>query len=431
MKKVCMFGLGFVGLPLALSFAMRGCQVTGVDIDEKLVKDLNQGLTHHLEAYEGKGIQDILRTQIEQGRFRASTDGGEAMKDCDQIIVTIGIPVENHKHDMKPLLQVCRTVGRGLKTGDLVLIRSTVIPGTTRDLLVPILEKESGLQAGIDFDLAYSSERIAEGRAFHEFEHMPAALSGINPGSTQKAFELMSIVTKAPITQASCMEVVEASKVMENISRDVDIAMVNEFARFCKAMGVDIFEVVAVANTHQRVNLLNPGPGVGGYCLPNALFYLLPKADEMGVSLNLLTAARRVNEEMPRYVADLVLRNLNIAPSQAQIAVLGIAMKDYSNDDRMSPALSVIEALQQAGCTVRAFDPAVPSAYDYKVDSLEVAVKDAHGIVLLTLQHGIDYMNLDLMLELMSRDAKPFIVDTKNFYDPQLLWEKGFRWERI
>lgn len=241
----------------------------------------------------------------------------------------------------------------------------------------------------------------------------------------------MSIVTKAPITQASCMEVVEASKVMENVSRDVDIAMVNEFARFCKAMGVDIFEVVAVANTHQRVNLLNPGPGVGGYCLPNALFYLLPKADEMGVSLNLLTAARRVNEEMPRYVADLVLRNLSTAPSEAQIAVLGMAMKDYSNDDRMSPALSVIEALQQAGCTVRAFDPAVPSLYDYKVDSLEAALKDAHGIVLLTLQHGIDCMNLDLMMELMSRDAKPFIVDTKNFYDPRLLWEKGFHLERI
>ncbi len=431
MKKVCMFGLGFVGLPLALSFAMRGCQVTGVDIDEKLVADLNQGLTHHLEAYEGKGIQEILRHQIDQGRFQAVTDGQAAMKACDHIIVTIGIPVESHKHDMRPLIEVCHTVGAGLKAGDLVLIRSTVIPGTTRDLILPILEKESGLQAGIDFDLAYSSERIAEGRAFHEFEHMPAALAGINPASTQKAFDLMSIVTRAPIAQASCMEVVEASKVMENISRDVDIAMVNEFARFCKAMGIDIFEVVAVANTHQRVNLLNPGPGVGGYCLPNALFYLLPKADEIGVSLNLLSAARQVNEEMPRYVADLVLRNLKVAPSQAQIAVLGLAMKDYSNDDRMSPALFVIEALQNSGCTVKSFDPAVPSRYDFKVDSLEEAVKDAHGIVLLTLQHGIDFMNLDRLMELMSKDGQPFIVDTKNFYDPQLVWEKGFRLERL
>ncbi len=431
MKKVCMFGLGFVGLPLALSFAMRGCQVTGVDIDEKLVSDLSRGITHHLESYEGRNIQDILRTQLDQGRFRAIIDGGQAMGECDHIIVTIGIPVESHQHDITPLLEVCRTVGAGLKQGDLVLIRSTVIPGTTRDIILPLLEEESGLKAGQDFFLAYSSERIAEGRAFHEFEHMPAALAGINPASTEKAFDLMSIVTRAPITQASCMEVVEASKVIENISRDVDIAMVNEFARFCKGMGIDIFEVVAVANTHQRVNLLNPGPGVGGYCLPNALFYLLPKAEEVGVSLNLLATARQVNEAMPRYVADLVLRNLKVPPSQARIAVLGLAMKDYSNDDRMSPALGVIEALQSAGCTVKAFDPAVPASYDFKVNSLHEAAAGAHGMVLLALQNGIDLMNLDLLRELMDSNSQPFIVDTKNYYEPVLLRDKGFRLERI
>lgn len=426
-----MFGLGFVGLPLALSFAMRGCQVTGVDIDEELVKNLNQGISHHLEFYEGKGIQEILQSQLNQGRFRAVSDGPAVMGECDHIIVTIGIPVEGHQHDIRPLIEVCRTIGAGLKKGDLILIRSTVIPGTTRELILPLLEKESGLKAGHDFYLAYSSERIAEGRAFHEFEHMPAALAGIDARSTEKAFELMSIVTKAPILQASSMEVVEAAKVMENISRDVNIAMVNEFARFCKAMQIDIFELVAVANTHQRVHLLNPGPGVGGYCLPNALFYLLPKAEELGVELNLLTTARQVNESMPRYVADLVLRNLPVSPSQARIAVLGIAMKDYSNDDRLSPALAVIECLQNSGCTVRAFDPAVPGTYDFKVGSLIQAISGAHGIVLLSLQNGIDLMDLDLFRELMASDGQPFIVDTKNFYEPALLGAKGFRLERL
>jgi nucleotide sugar dehydrogenase len=430
MKKICMFGLGFVGLPLALSFAMRGCQVTGVDIDEQLIDDLNKGITHHLEFYEGKSIQEILQEQMAQGRFRAINDGPAAMRDSDHIIVTIGIPVDGHKHDISPLLEVCRTVGAGLKKGDLVLIRSTVIPGTTRDLVLPLLEKQSGLRAGQDFYLAYSSERIAEGRAFHEFEHMPAALAGIDEPSTEKALELMSIVTRATITQASSMEVVETSKVIENISRDVDIAMVNEFARFCKAMGIDIFEVVRVANTHQRVQLLNPGPGVGGYCLPNALFYLLPKAEELGVDLNLLTTARQVNEAMPRFVADLVLRNLQVPPSQSRIAVLGLAMKDYSNDDRMSPALAVIECLQKSGCTVKAFDPAVPSRYDFKVNSLKEALAGAHGLVLLSLQNGIELMNLDLFRELMTPDL-PFIVDTKNFYDPALIKEKGFQLERL
>jgi len=431
LKKVCMFGLGFVGLPLALSFSLRGCEVMGVDIDEQLVNELNDGHTHHLEAYEGKPIRELLKGQLASGRFRATTDGRAAMQACDNIIVTVGIPVEGNSHDMTPLVEVFRTVGQGLKKGDLVLVRSTVIPGTTRDIVLPILEEESGLQAGEDFYLAYSSERIAEGKAFHEFEHMPAALAGFNPVSGEKAFELMSIVTRAPIYLASAMEVVEASKVMENISRDVDVAMVNEFTRFCKAMGIDIFEVITVANTHQRVNLLTPGPGVGGYCLPNALFYLLPKAEELGVNLSLLSTARRVNEDMPGYVASLVLRNLPVAPNKAKIVALGLAMKDYSNDDRMSPALFVVERLQEAGCTVAGYDPAVPHQYDFKVDSLEEAVKGAHGIVVLARQNGIDFMQLARFKELMAQDGQLFIVDTKNLYEPEYVHNHGFKLERL
>jgi nucleotide sugar dehydrogenase len=431
MKKVAMFGLGFVGLPLALSFSMRGCEVTGVDIDEELVAQLNQGHSHHLEIYEGRGLPEILREQLAAGRFHAISDSRIAMQKCDNIIVTVGIPVEGNRHDMTPLIEVCRTVGQGLKKGDLVLIRSTVIPGTTRDIILPILEQESGLKAGTDFYLAYSSERIAEGRAFHEFEHMPAALAGLNKESSQRAFNLMSIVTKAPIIQASSMEVVETSKVMENISRDVDIAMCNEFTRFCKNMGIDIFEVVEVANTHQRVNLLTPGPGVGGYCLPNALYYLLPKAQELDVPLRLLQTARQVNDEMPHYVANLVLRNLPVAPAQARIAALGLAMKDYSNDDRMSPALAVIAALEETGCQVRAYDPAVPHHYPFKVNSLEEAVTGAHGIVVLARQHDLDAVNFDLFKRLMAREGQPFIVDTKNLYDPKLIWQHGFKLERL
>jgi nucleotide sugar dehydrogenase len=431
MRRVAVFGLGFVGLPLALSFSMRGCEVTGVDIDEELFEELNQGQSHHLEVYEGRSLVEILREQLAAGRFRAVSDGRAAMQECDNIIVTVGIPVEGNQHDMKPLIDVCHTVGQGLKKGDLVLIRSTVIPGTTRDVILPILEQESGLKAGSDFYLAYSSERIAEGRAFHEFEHMPAALAGLNEECSQRAFELMSMVTKAPIMQASAMEVVETSKVMENISRDVNIAISNEFARFCKNMGIDVFEVIAVANTHQRVNLLTPGPGVGGYCLPNALYYLLPKARELDVGLPLLQTARQVNDEMPRYVADLVLRNLPVAPAQARIAALGLAMKDYSNDDRMSPALAVIAALEKAGCQVRAYDPAVPNFYPFKVDSLEEAVKGAHGIVVLTRQHELDEVDFKVFKGLMADEVQPFIVDTKNVYDPEVARQHGFRLERL
>ena len=415
MTRVCVFGLGFVGLPLALSFAMRGCQVIGVDVDQTLVEDLNNGITHHLESYQELSIQDILRDELASGRFKASLDSTQAMRECDNFIVTVGIPVEGGKHDLSPIVSVCQVLSRGLKPGDLVLIRSTVIPGTTRNVILPILE-ESGLKAGTDFFLAYSSERIAEGKAFHEFEHMPAAVSGINEESTAKAHDLIAIVTRAPITRGSRMEVVEAAKVMENVSRDVNIAMSQEFARFARGLGIDIFEVIRVANTHQRVNLLIPGPGVGGYCLPNALYYLLPKAEEMGIELPLLTTARRINREVPSFVAGLALKNLTVPPGQAVLAVLGIAMKDYSNDDRISPAMDVIRHLQEAGCTVRAFDPAVPSKYPFKVDSLAEAVEGAHGVLVLARQNGIDYNDLALIRRGLVGDA-PFIVDTKNIYE--------------
>lgn len=422
-------GLGFVGLPLALSFAMRGCQVIGVDIDAGLVDDLNRGVTHHLESYRGKSIQEILGEELAAGRFRATVNGDEAMRLCDHFIVTVGVPVANGKHDLSPVTAVCRTMAKGLKTGDLVLIRSTLVPGTTREVIMPLLE-ESGLKAGTDFFLAYSSERIAEGKAFHEFEQMPAALAGIDEESTRRAAALISIVTRAEIVTASQIEVVEAAKVMENVSRDVDIAMINEFARFAKGLGVDIFEVVRVANTHQRVKLLTPGPGVGGYCLPNALYYLLPRADELGIDLPLLTTARRINDAVPAYVASLALRNLPVPPNQARLAVLGIAMKDFSNDDRMSPALSVIKHLQQTGCTVAAFDPAVPFSYPFKVDSLDQALHGAHGALVLAKQRGIDFQDLALFKSLMIGD-KPFIVDTKNIYHQAEVESFGLKLESL
>lgn len=425
MTTVGVFGLGFVGLPLALSFAMRGCTVVGVDVDWDLVEELNRGITHHLEYYGDKSIRDILQEELAAGRFQAVTDGQEAMRRCQNIIVTVGIPVAEGEHDLTPLVEVSRTISRGLKPGDLVLIRSTVIPGTTRRIVLPILE-ESGLKAGADFFLAYSSERIAEGRAFYEFENMPAALAGIDEASTDKAAELISIVTKARIVKASSMEVVETAKVMENISRDVNIAMSNEFARFTHAIGIDIFEVIEVANTHQRVNLLTPGPGVGGYCLPNALYYLLPRAREEGLEMPLISTARRVNDSVPAWVAGQALKALDVPPREARLAVLGIAMKDFSNDDRISPAIEVIQHLLDAGCEVRAYDPAVPARHPFKVGTLEEALRGAHGVLVLARQRDIDYHNLQLFKQLMAGN-RPFILDTKNIYRRAEVEAQGLR----
>jgi len=423
--KVAVFGLGFVGLPLALSYALRGCRVIGVDIDQNLINELNNGITHHLEKFHDTPIQEVLAEQLKNGRFSATANGREALAECTYHIMTVGIPVTDKGHDFSHIESCSRTIAAGLKKDDLVLVRSTMVPGMTRNFVLPILEG-SGLKAGEDFYLAYSSERIAEGKAFDEFENMPTLISGINAISAEKVRQLMSIITRAELHVASSIEVVETAKVMENISRDVNIAMVNEYARFCEALGIDIFEVIKLANTHKRVKLLTPGPGVGGYCIPNALHYLAPKADELDVPLRLLRTARRINEDVPAFVVSLVTKNLPVPAKDAKVAVLGMAMKDYSSDDRLSPALEVIKLMQLSGITVAAFDPAVPTKYDYKVDSLEEAVKDAHAILVLARQNSIGYTNYKLFSSLMSKAGPPVIVDTKNLYNRIEVEEHGF-----
>ena len=423
--RVAIFGLGFVGLPLALSYAIRGSHVVGVDVDENLISELNQGITHHLEKYHDTPIQTVLAEQLKNGRFKATANARETLAECNCFIMTVGIPVVDCDHDFSHIESCSRTIASGLKKGDLVLVRSTMVPGMTRSFVKPILE-ESGLKAGEDFYLGYSSERIAEGKAFDEFENMPTLISGIDEASGKQAAQLMSLVTKAELHLASAIEVVETAKVMENISRDVNIAMVNEFARFCEGLGIDIFEVIKLANTHKRVKLLTPGPGVGGYCIPNALHYLTPKADELGVPLKLLRTARRINEDVPAFVVSLVTKNLPVPAKDAKVAVLGIAMKDYSSDDRLSPALDIIELLALSGIKVAAFDPAVPTKHDFKVDTLEDAVKDAHAILVLAKQNGIGYTNFRIFNELMNKTGKPVIVDTKNMYHRKEVEEHGF-----
>lgn len=416
-KNLAVFGMGYVGLPLSLSFAFRGCSVVGVDVVEDLVDDINKGITHHTESFEGKSIQEILGEQLKEKNFHAVTDGEEAVKKCNNIIVTVGIPVRNGKHDLSDLVECLTHIGRKLKKGDLVIIRSTVIPGTTNEKLLPILERESGMKAGEDFYLAYSSERIAEGRAFEEFAYMPTVVGGINEESANRARALLSIVCKADVIIASSIEVVEASKVFENVQRDVNLAMVQEFARFAEGMDLDIHEIVGVANTHKRVNLLNPGPGVGGYCIPNAYYYLEPKAEEIGVSLDVLKLSREKNSKLPEVMVNLFERELIKTGKKlqgARIGVLGIAMKDYSNDDRLSPPIDIIRILEKKGAVVFAYDPAVSTEYAFKVSRLDAALEDKDGIIILAKQKEFDDIDLSYIFDKVNKGT--VLMDIRSMF---------------
>jgi UDP-N-acetyl-D-mannosaminuronic acid dehydrogenase len=411
--NVAVIGLGFIGLPLSLTYAMKGANVVGIDVNQHLINEINNGESHHLEYYKGKSLQDILREQLAAGRFRGTTSYQEASKQVDHYIITVGVDVKNGDPQFAHLRSAMETLASVLKKNDTVLLRSTVVPGTTEEMVKPILES-TGLKAGEDFFLGYSSERIAEGRAFEEFMNMPLAVGGINDHSRTKVKELLQVVTEAIVHEAE-IKVVETAKVIENIQRDVNIAMVQEFARFAEAVGMDTYELIKTANTHTRVNLLVPGPGVGGYCLPNALYYLLPKAREHHVSIELLEKARQINDGIPAFIAGEVEKGLNQQGKSiinSKIAVLGLAMKDFSNDDRISPTHDVIEILLKKGAKVHAYDPAVPNQYPYKATSLEEAVHDADALVFLTVQEEFVELDWDNILQQMS--ISPVLYDAKN-----------------
>lgn len=413
-KRVCVFGQGFVGLPLTLSFAFRGCKTIGVDVDERLVQQTNDGMTHHTEKFNEITIKEVLNMELEAGRYIATTDADRAVKDCNNIIVTVGIPIKNGEYIINYLENACRTIGRNLKKGDLIIIRSTVIPGTTEEFCKPILEQESGMKAGKDFYLAYASERIAEGLAFDEFANMPTIVGAINEESLDRAAELLSIVCKADVIKASNIKAVETSKVFENVQRDVNIAMAQEFARFTEGLGIDIFEVVKLANTHKRVNLLTPGPGVGGYCIPNAYYYIAPKAKEMNVPMDILKISREKNAVLPQFIVEKteeLLKGNGKKLKGSKIAILGLAMKDYSNDDRISPPIDICKILIEKDVDVKAYDPVVPTNYAFKVDSQDEALKDADAVLILTKQHEIDFDNFEHMSNISKEDV--VYVDTK------------------
>lgn len=413
-KNICVFGQGFVGLPLTLSFAFRGCTAIGVDVDENLVKNTKEGLTHHTEKLKRVTIKQVLRMELDNQRYDITTDGAYAVKNSNVIIVTVGIPIVNGSYVIDHLESACKIIGQNMKKNDLIIIRSTVIPGTTEEFCLPILENESGMKAGEDFFVAYASERIAEGKAFEEFANMPTIVGAINEESLNRAVKALSIVCKAEVIPASCIMAVETSKVFENVQRDVNIAMSQEFARFTEGLGIDIFEVVKLANTHKRVNLLTPGPGVGGYCIPNAYHYIAPKAEKMGVSMDILKLSRIKNAAIPEFIVEKIeelLREQGRELKGSKIAVLGLAMKDYSNDDRISPPVDICNLLLEKGAKVFAFDPVVPTEYDFKVNNQDEALKDAVGVLVLTKQYDIEFNDFEHMSKLLKKNA--ICLDTK------------------
>ena len=391
--EVAIVGAGYVGLPLGRCFAEAGIPVVLVDIDADRVASINRGESH---------VEDVpseaLATLVEAGTLSASTNY-DVTRDADAIVVALPTPLSvNREPDLSTVLSAARELGKRLRTGQLVSLESTTYPGTTREEILPILA-ESGLEVGKEFFLAFSPERIDPGREDWTVKTTPKVVGGVTPACTEKAVQLYERAIDT-VFRVSSPEAAELTKLLENIFRSVNIALVNELAQLCDRMHVDVWEVVEAAATKPFGFMsFKPGPGLGGHCLPVDPFYLAWKAREFDFYTEFIELAGKVNENMPYFCLEKITRALNSqkkAVKGSRVRLVGVSYKADVGDLRESPALKLIELLRYEGAEVSYHDPHVPELPEYALSSADldgsIGVLDCVAIV--TAHSGIDYAAL-------------------------------------
>jgi UDP-N-acetyl-D-glucosamine dehydrogenase len=387
MTSVGVIGLGYVGLPLAVAFAQEGCEVTAVDVDARKVEAIHAG-----ESY----IEDVPSELLRENSERIHADTRYArLERADAVLVCVPTPLTaNREPDLTPLLESTRALAGILQPGQLVVLESTTYPGTTRERVAPLLE-ESGLAAGRDFHLAFSPERVDPGRTDFTLRTTPKVVGGLTDACADRAEELYGIVCDT-VVRVSSPEAAELTKLLENIFRSVNIALVNELAMLTDRMGIDIWEVVEAASTKPYGFMrFEPGPGMGGHCLPVDPFYLSWRAREFDMATEFIELAGKVNQQMPYHCVTKVQRALNdsgLSVKGARVAVVGVSYKPGVGDVRESPALKIIELLKDLGADLVYHDPHVPSLNEMGLTStpLEEAVTDADLALIVTAHPGVD-----------------------------------------
>jgi len=427
-KKVCILGLGYIGLPTASTFATHGVKVLGVDVNPHIVETLRSGEIHIHEP----GLRDVVKAALASGNFSVSTQPEES----DAFIIAVPTPFHHNKFgeyngqhfklaDMGAVQSATEAVVPFLRKGNLVVLESTSPPRTTLELIAPILAR-SGLQAGRDFYLAYSPERVLPGQILRELIENARVIGGTTPESAKAGADLYSIFVKGEIIQTDATTA-EMVKLMENTYRDVNIAIANEFARLADKFGVDVWEAISLANRHPRVKILSPGPGVGGHCISVDPWFLVESAPEL---TSLIYTSRKVNDAQPHYVVDLVKRALGSLQGK-RIAALGLAYKPDVDDLRESPAVEVVRVLQVEGAQVKAWEPFKPDANVEDISmasSLEDALKDSDAI--LWLVRHTEFINLK-PADIASKTKARIIIDTVNGWNVKEWQSAGFAVSRL
>ena len=427
-QKICVLGLGYIGLPTASTLAMRGLKVVGVDINPRVIETLRSGDLHIHEP----GLRTVLEAALESGKLTVSSQPEEA----DAFLIAVPTAFYPNTHgeydgrqyklaDMRAVISATEAIVPHLRKGNLVILESTSPPRTTVDLVAPILER-SGLKAGSDFFLCYSPERVLPGQILRELIENARVVGGINSESAAAGRDLYATFVKGEIfeTDATTAEMV---KLMENTTRDVNIAIANEFSRLAEKFGVDVWEAISLANRHPRINILSPGPGVGGHCISVDPWFLVEAAPDL---TPLIYQARQVNDEQPHFVIEKA-RQVMGSLKEKKIAALGLAYKPDVDDLRESPATEVIHLLQQEGVQVKAWEPYKPEAEMPGIDmapSLEAALKDADAILLL-VRHT-EFINFDPE-EIASKTNARILIDCVNGWNNDAWLNAGFAIHRL
>jgi UDP-N-acetyl-D-glucosamine dehydrogenase len=406
MKTIAIVGAGYVGVPLAHVFADAGQKVVLIDVVAERVERLNNG-----DSYIEDVPSEVLKRHVDAGLLEATTDYGR-LREAEAILIALPTPLSDQREpDLTILLNAAQEITPHLRHGQLVVLESTTYPGTTRERIAPILE-ESGLKAGEGFHLAFSPERVDPGREDWTTKTTPKVLGGLTPECTARAAEVYRRAVDQ-VVEVSTPEAAELTKLLENIFRSVNIALVNELAQLCDRMSIDVWEVVDAASTKPFGFMrFSPGPGLGGHCIPIDPFYLTWKAREFGFYTEFIELAGKVNEEMPYFCRSLVSQALNHskqkAMSGARILVLGVSYKPDIADMRESPAVKLISLLEKAGAHVAYHDPYVPRFRENGVELRSVAYEPAayDCVVVATDHRAIDY---DALV-----DEASLVVDLRN-----------------
>jgi len=419
---VSIYGLGHIGIALASAWLLAGAKVIGVDMDKNKVRKLNEGLS---PIQWEPNVPQIIHDAWSQGRVEATVNGVDASRRSNVKIVAVPITIDfkRKKPNLESLITVSKAIGKGLSKGDLVVIESTVPPGTTEEVVLKELERCSNMRVEEDFGLAYSPERVAEGRALKDIiESYPKIVAGIGPKSTRAISSLYKLICKKGVYEVSSIKVAELEKVFEGVYRDVNIALANELARLARTLGVDYNEIREAANSQPHCHLHMPGTGVGGICIPLYPYFLKNIADKLNVKLELIMKARTINKNMPKEVIDLTLnfiRKLRIEDTNIKIAILGLAFRGDIPDSRLSPTYSLVKQLIKLGYqNVIVHDHLIKDDEILKrlgvilTMRLEEAIKDANVIIVSTDHSLYRKINLNYLLALAKKPT--LIVDGRN-----------------